>query len=103
VSLSSSGRLLVVDYSANRGSLDRAIRGDAGSRAVRAMRDCCYCLGGPRALSSERVSLQAGGGLDWLDRLKWSLRAPEVGDHFCVSLDVWTEDEHLETIGTGFE
>src|SRR2546421_7782658 len=52
---------------------------------------------GRPALPSEQVSLPAGGGLVWLDRLGWSLCAPEVRDDFSVSLDAWTEDEHLET------
>ena len=32
-----------------------------------------------------------------------SLCGPEVRDHLSISLDVWSDDEYLKTVGTGFE
>jgi hypothetical protein len=66
------------------------------------MRECGYDRWAARA-ANQQVTLSADGGLASLDRLRRSLGAPEVRDQLSVSLNAWTEDEHLKAVRTGFE
>src|SRR2546421_11868004 len=55
---------------------------------------------GRPALPSEQVSLPAGGGLVWFDRVGGALFGPEDRGDFSLSPHAWTEDEALETVPT---